>query len=126
MDLGVDKIRAYKEEWEAFVSDAKKDHPQSIAMINAYGTIEEIHSARLIFQKVDGKIVLERHYHLLDGPVENTCFPMPWVGRWILPISATGFGIQRSNARACSRKTPVSKRETCIRRGTPLRQSCFM
>jgi hypothetical protein len=70
-DLGADKIRAYKEEWEAFVADAKKDHPQSIAVINAYGTVDEIHSVRLIFQKVDGKIVLERHYHLLDGPIEK-------------------------------------------------------
>lgn len=70
-DLGEDKIRVYKEEWETFVADAKKEHPQSIAVINAYGTVDEIHSARLIFQKVDGKIVLERYYHLLDGPMDE-------------------------------------------------------
>ena len=70
-DLGADKIRAYKEEWEAFVTDAKKDYPQSIAVVNAYGTIDEIHSVRLIFQGVDGKILLERRYHLLDGPIEK-------------------------------------------------------
>ncbi|MEW6130233.1 MAG: hypothetical protein AB1757_24575 [Acidobacteriota bacterium] len=69
-ELGADKIRAHKEEWEAFVADAKKEHPQSIAVINAYGTLDAIHAVRMIFQKVDGKIVLERHYHLLDGPIE--------------------------------------------------------
>ena len=55
------------------MADARKTHPQSIAVINTYGTVDEIHSARLVFQKVEGKIVLERHYHLLDGPM----------GKWI-------------------------------------------
>jgi hypothetical protein len=86
--LGMDKIRAYKEEWEAFVADAKKDHPQSIAVINAYGTDDEIHSVRLIFQKVDGKIVLERHYHLLDGPTEK------WIDSVLEEIQELGPNLQ--------------------------------
>ena len=69
-ELRADKIREYKQEWEWFVAEAKRDHPQALAVINTYGNEDEIHSMKLIFQKVDGRIVLERSYHQLDGPVE--------------------------------------------------------
>lgn len=69
-ELGADKIREYKQEWEWFVAEAKRDYPQALAVINTYGNADKIHSMKLILQKVDGKIVLERTYHQLDGPVE--------------------------------------------------------
>lgn len=52
-ELGADKIRECKQEWEWFVAEAQRDHPQALAVINAYGNGGELHCMKLIFQKVD-------------------------------------------------------------------------
>jgi hypothetical protein len=71
LDLSAEEIREYKDEWERFVREARQSHPKMLAVLNVYGTPEYIHSMRLLFQWVSGKIVLERMYHLTDGPFEQ-------------------------------------------------------
>lgn len=67
--MPTDRLRAYKTEWEKFVAECKKDEPQVIATINAFGTYENIVGIKLVFQWVDGTIVFERSYQQLDGDV---------------------------------------------------------
>ena len=62
MDLSAERLRAYKTEWEEFVKECKKDEPQVLATINAFGTYENIVGIKIIFQRSDGKIVFERSY----------------------------------------------------------------
>jgi len=81
------QILEYKNSWESFVSEAKKPNPKIIAMINAYGTEEQVHSMRLILQWEDGKVEFERIYHLLDGAYED------WIDNLIEEINWLGKGI---------------------------------
>ncbi|MGW9123844.1 HNH endonuclease signature motif containing protein [Paenibacillus chitinolyticus] len=81
LDLGSDKIIEYKKSWESFVEETKKPNPQLVAMVNIYGNEQYIHSMRLIFQWVNGKVEFERIYHLLDGPHEV------WIDRAIEEIT---------------------------------------
>src|SRR5437588_9836570 len=60
IEIGVDEIRAYKQEWEGFVNEAKQKHPNILAVVNAYGNYEQVHSVRLLFQNATGHIFLER------------------------------------------------------------------
>lgn len=87
LDLSAEDIRRYKREWEEFVAEAKKSEPRVLAVVNVYGTQQQIHSARLLFQWVDGRIVFERLYHLLNGPpnVWTDCLieEVQWVGKEI-------------------------------------------
>ncbi len=71
LELGAEKIREYKNEWEKTVEECKSDNPKIIAVVNTYGSFESIHSVRLLIQKVDGKIIYERIYHLLAGTPEQ-------------------------------------------------------
>lgn len=70
-DLAPSAIYNYKQEWERFVAEAQKPQPRIMAVINAYGSLEEIHAMRLIFQWAGGKVELERQYHQMDGPMEK-------------------------------------------------------
>ena len=67
LELGADKIKEYKYEWEQTVEECKSDHPKILAVVNTYGDYANIHSVRLIVQKVDSKIIYQRIYHLLTG-----------------------------------------------------------
>lgn len=94
IDLAPTAIHKYKQEWEAFVEEAQKPQPNILAVINAYGTVEEVHSMRLLFQWSLGKIVFERVYHLLDGPVASwvdaALEEVQWLGQNIrvVPVGA--------------------------------------
>src|SRR5206468_179287 len=55
--------------------------------VNGYGSWEEIHAARLLFQWSDGKVVLERVYHLLDGP------PSQWADWMLEEVQWLGNGV---------------------------------
>lgn len=67
LDLSADNLKKFKEEWEDFVQECKKDEPRVLATINAFGTYEDIVGMKIIFQKLDGQIVFERAYQRLDG-----------------------------------------------------------
>src|SRR5205085_2954801 len=83
-ELRVDEIRAYKQEWEGFVNEAKQTRPNILAVLNVYGTYEQIHSFRLLFQNSEGHIFLERLYHILDEPldkgVDRCMSELEWLG----------------------------------------------
>lgn len=66
LELGQEKIRQLKQEWEKTVAECKSDNPKIIAVLSTYGDYDNIHSARLVIQNTDQKIVYERDYHLLD------------------------------------------------------------
>lgn len=70
-DLAPSAINNYKQDWERFVAEAQKPQPRIMAVINAYGSLEEIHAMRLIFQWTDGKVELERQYHQMGGSMEK-------------------------------------------------------
>jgi hypothetical protein len=72
LDLSADAIRQHKTTWEEFVAEARQAAPRVLAVLNIYGTVDFIHSARLLFQWASGRVVFERLYHLLpDGPPEQ-------------------------------------------------------
>jgi len=79
-----------KKSWEAFVQEAGKPNPGILAVLNAYGNRATIHSMKLVFQWVSGKIEFERVYHLLNGPMEA------WVDRALEEVEWLGKGIQMS------------------------------
>lgn len=85
LELGANGILKYKKEWEAFVKEAQKKHPKVLAVLNIYGTKENIHSIRLIFQTIDSKIVFERLYHLLIGSPESWIDSVIDEVRWLGP-----------------------------------------
>ena len=66
LELGADRIRAFKQSWEAFVAEARNEHPTVKATVTCYGTYDLIHSAQLVLQWPDERIEYERSYHLLD------------------------------------------------------------
>jgi hypothetical protein len=84
MELGVNEIRACKREWEDFVNEAQKTHPKIFAVLNVYGTYEQIHSFRLLFQNGAGHIFLERLYHILTEPrdkcIDRYMSELDWLG----------------------------------------------
>lgn len=71
LELKAEQIKEFKNSWENFVAEASKSDPEIFAVINVYGSEINIHSIRLIFQWSDGRIVFERIYHLMDGPIES-------------------------------------------------------
>ena len=71
LDLTAEEIKNKKEEWERFVEDAKKENPKVLAVLNIFGDYENIHSMKLLFQLDNGKVIIERVYHLLSGPIES-------------------------------------------------------
>ncbi|AFM04794.1 HNH endonuclease [Bernardetia litoralis DSM 6794] len=84
LELGEDKIRELKIEWENTVAECQKENPKVIAVTNVYGTYENIHSVRFFLQNIEGKIIYERIYHLLTGTLEqwtdNIINEVVWLG----------------------------------------------
>ncbi|MBI5748720.1 MAG: HNH endonuclease [Nitrospinae bacterium] len=67
LELGADKIREYKREWEQTVEECNSNNPKILAVVNVYGDYTNIHSVRLLVQNVNSKIIYQRIYHLLTG-----------------------------------------------------------
>ena len=88
LELKAEQIKEFKNSWENFVAEASKSDPEIFAVINVYGSEIHIHSIRLIFQWSDGRIVFERIYHLLDGPIES------WIERAFDEVSWLGEKIR--------------------------------
>ncbi|MCK4521281.1 MAG: HNH endonuclease [Nanoarchaeota archaeon] len=87
LELGAKEIKKKKEEWERFVKEASKKNTKVLAVLNVFGNYENIHSMKLLFQW-ENKIIIERVYHLLSGPVEN------WIDRAFDERSWLGKNIQ--------------------------------
>ncbi|NOW82955.1 hypothetical protein B0H39_000836 [Clostridium beijerinckii] len=85
LDLSTEEIRKKKESWESFVNEAKKDNPTVLAVVTAYGTVDNILGTKLVFQWVNGKIEFERVYQLLDAPMDvwadKIIEEIIWVGK---------------------------------------------
>jgi hypothetical protein len=83
-ELSREEIRRHKQEWEAFVEEAQKQNPNVLAVINVYGSRDEIHALRLIFQDKNSNVVLERVYHFISGPpdrwVDAVVDEVKWLG----------------------------------------------
>jgi len=85
LELGAKKIKEFKKEWEHTVAECKTDNPKIIAVVNAYGDYENIHSVRFLIQNLEGKIIYQRIYHLhtgtpddwTDGIIDEVC----WLGK---------------------------------------------
>jgi hypothetical protein len=71
LELGCDKLIAFKASWEAFVREARKPDPEVLATITAYGTIERIHSIEVVMQWPDERIEFVRAFHLRDGTLDQ-------------------------------------------------------
>lgn len=70
LDLSKESLKEHKNKWEKFIEECKKDSPNVIATINAFGTEESIIGMRIIFQYTTGEMVFKREYQMLDGPME--------------------------------------------------------
>jgi hypothetical protein len=88
LGLSPDEITRYKREWEEFVAEARKPDPGVLATVNVYGSFEHIHAARLLLQWVDGRVAIDRHYHLLEGP------PDEWIDHLLEEVKWLGDGIK--------------------------------
>jgi len=66
-ELGEQRIRDFKNSWESFVAEAKRDNPKIVATISAYGSYDHIHAAQLVMQWFDERMEYERVFHLLEG-----------------------------------------------------------
>jgi hypothetical protein len=67
LELGPAEILRCKTEWEDFVREAQLPRPTLLATISAYGTHDNIHSAKVVYQWTSGRIVFERVYHQLSS-----------------------------------------------------------
>ena len=85
LELGQDKIRQLKQEWEHTVAECNSDNPNIIAVLIAYGDYDNIHSVRLVIQNVDQKIIYQRDYHLLTGTpdqwTDDIIDEVAWLGK---------------------------------------------
>ncbi|MCC8047139.1 MAG: HNH endonuclease [Clostridiales bacterium] len=70
LDLSADSLLEYKNDWERFVQECKKDKPRVFATVNAFGTYDNIVGVKVIFQWDTGEIVFERTYQQLDGDMD--------------------------------------------------------
>lgn len=71
LELGADRIREFKREWEETVEECKSDNPKILAVVNAYGDFTNIHSVKFLVQNLDGKIIFERLYHWHKGTADD-------------------------------------------------------
>lgn len=67
-ELTRSQIILYKKAWEWFVEEAQKENPELIAVINAYGTKEQIHSMRFFIQDLNQNIFFKRLNHIHTPP----------------------------------------------------------
>lgn len=85
LELGQEKIKQLKQEWEQTVEECKSDNPKIIAVLSTYGDYENIHSVRLVIQNSDQKIIYQRDYHLLMGTpdqwADNIIDEVVWLGK---------------------------------------------
>jgi hypothetical protein len=85
LELGIEKIKRYKEEWEQTVTECQTENPKVIAVANAYGDYKNIHSVRFLLQNSESKIIYERIYHLLTGTIDqwtdSIMDEMVWLGK---------------------------------------------
>lgn len=88
MELSADRLREYKKDWEEFIRECKKDEPQVLATINAFGTSENIVGIKVVFQWTDGRVVFERKYQQLDGTMDY------WMDKAIEEVSRLGKNIK--------------------------------
>jgi hypothetical protein len=84
IELGPEKIKELKISWESFVKESQKGSPITIAVISLYGTMDSIHSAKIIFQWPNEKIEFERSFHLLQGP------PDKWIDEMLEEVKSIG------------------------------------
>jgi len=70
-DLRPEVLEIYKNRWENFVVEAKKEKPQVIATLNVFGFDDFIHSMKLVMQRIDGTIEYEQLHHLHFGTPED-------------------------------------------------------
>ena len=85
LELGKEKIREFKREWELTVAECQTENPQVIAVVNAYGNFDNVHSVRFLLQNISGKIIYQRIYHLLTGTpdqwTDNIINEVTWLGK---------------------------------------------
>lgn len=70
-ELGSTAIRHHKQEWEAFIREAQLPKPRLLATVSCYGTLEHIHSVKVVYQWTTGTIVFERLYHQHSGNLDD-------------------------------------------------------
>ena len=70
-ELGAEKIKAYKFEWEAFVLETQKENPKVLAVVNTYGSDDNVIGMRLLFQTENSKIILQRMFNPLESSWEK-------------------------------------------------------
>ncbi len=62
-------IRQYKDSWESFINETKQDYPRILAVINAFGTKDNVSTVRIVFQRSDiNKIEYQKDFHNVDIP----------------------------------------------------------
>jgi len=71
LELAPEQIRQYKRSWETFVVEARQRNPKVVATLAAYGTVDLIHSLKLVMQWPDERIEYEKSYHLLEGTLDK-------------------------------------------------------
>lgn len=72
LDLTKEVISQKKKNWESFIQESKKDHPNILAVINAFGDKTNITAIRIIFQWADsGNIEFQKDFNYLDHPIEE-------------------------------------------------------
>ncbi|MEO0376077.1 MAG: hypothetical protein AAF329_15940 [Cyanobacteria bacterium P01_A01_bin.17] len=86
--LGENQLREYKECWESFVKEARKEFPQVIAVVNGFGDLNRIHAAKVVFQWPNEKIEFERTFHLLEGDFDY------WTDEILDEVQSIGKNIQ--------------------------------
>jgi hypothetical protein len=87
LELSAECIKEKKLKWEQFVSEAKKEEPDIIAVVTAYGQEENIQGMKIVFQWTDGTIEFERTYHSLNSPmdiwIDKALEEINWLGKYI-------------------------------------------
>jgi hypothetical protein len=83
------QIIDYKNQWEWFIEEAQKENPELIAVINIYGTEEQIHSMRFFIQDIDQNILFKRLNHIHTTPES-------WIDQAINDIMVFGKNISLS------------------------------
>jgi hypothetical protein len=71
IELDPTEIARSKQEWEEFVREAALPNPRLLVTVAGYGTRKAVHSAKAVYQWTDGRIVLERVYHLHTGSFDD-------------------------------------------------------
>ncbi|WP_125828483.1 HNH endonuclease [Paraferrimonas haliotis] len=86
-DLRPEVLTRYKNRWEDFVAEAKKDSPEIIATLNIYGFEDFVHSMKLVMQRKDGSIEYEQLHHIHFGTPED------WVDDILKEVTDIGKNI---------------------------------